>query len=72
MTDCIGCRDIADERFPFCRERYQHFDGPRGKYAIDTESCGSGPDPLPIDFCPVCGVKLTPPDEPSPQPAQES
>jgi hypothetical protein len=54
--ECIGCKQIQEERFPFCCED--------SVYSIDMEDCGIDSvgrrmEFLPIKYCPVCGVSLT-------------
>jgi hypothetical protein len=65
MTECIGCKNIKEERFPFNSKSPRWDDGepPTGKMYIDTEHCGitqGGREDsyLEIFFCPVCGKKL--------------
>ena len=54
--ECLGCKQIREERFPFhCEDSV---------YSIDMEDCGvdlAGRrlEFLPIKYCPVCGISLT-------------
>lgn len=47
--DCIGCKAIKDQNFPFGKIGQQNH--------IDSEGCIEPEETL-IYFCPVCGTKL--------------
>lgn len=58
-SSCIGCRNIANNSFPFAKDEY-------GRLYIDVESCGEVEksidgielDGFYVNHCPVCGKYL--------------
>ncbi len=63
--ECVGCRDIAKEGFPFTKnatiknEGSGKWDYSDGLVGIDVESCGEiqeyAYEHLIVFYCPVCG-----------------